>query len=144
MKADFLVTPKTDVPLILETQVIERSKVSVVFHSKQLIIDNESNLVHLQFFYKHEIARPVHHCESKAEAVLITVKNGKKQHAVNPETNLTQPCDEEVEQICSLAIPDRGQQNYDRRALLREFRDVFAFCNERQRTWADSIGAARN
>ena len=34
--------------------------------------------------------------------------------------------DEELEQICSLAIPDRNQQTDDRRTLLREFRDVLA------------------
>ena len=31
-----------------------------------------------------------------------------------------------MEQICSLAIPDRNQQTDDRRTLLREFRDVLA------------------
>ena len=48
------------------------------------------------------------------------------QHRATAETNLTLSCDEELEQICFLAIPDRNQQTDDRRTLLREFRDVFA------------------
>ncbi|XP_075263321.1 uncharacterized protein LOC142354850 [Convolutriloba macropyga] len=43
VKADLLVTPNTDVPWILRTQVMEEKKVSIDFHSKQLMMEKESN-----------------------------------------------------------------------------------------------------
>ena len=38
LKVDLLVTPNTDVPLILGAQVMEENKVSIDFHSKQLMM----------------------------------------------------------------------------------------------------------
>ena len=127
VKADLLVTPNTDVPFILGTQVMEENKVSMDFHSRQLMMEKESNVVNLQFAYKPEVPRHVHLCETEAESGLDQIETTEgTQHVVTAETNLTRSCDEELEQICSLAIPDRNQQTDDRRTLLREFRDVSA------------------
>ena len=60
VQADLLVTPNTDVPLILGTQVMDKNKVSIDFHSKQLMMEKESNVVNLQFAYKTEVPRHVH------------------------------------------------------------------------------------
>ena len=91
------------------------------------MMEKETNVINLQFVYKLEIPRHVHLCETEADTCLDHYETTERiQHAVNLETNLTQPCNEEVEQICSLAIPDRSQQTGDRKALLREFSDVFA------------------
>ena len=43
VKADLLVTPNTDVPSILGTQAMEENKVSINFHSMQLMMKKESN-----------------------------------------------------------------------------------------------------
>ena len=106
VKADLLMTPNTDVPLILQTQVMEENKVSIDFHSKQLMMEKESNVVNWQFAYKPE----VHLCEMEAESGPDQVETTEEiQHGVTAETNLTLSCDEELEQICSLAIPDINQ-----------------------------------
>ena len=39
VKADLLVTPNTDVPLMLGTQLMEEKKASIDFHSKQLMME---------------------------------------------------------------------------------------------------------
>ena len=96
-------------------------------------MENESNVVNLQFAYKPEVPRHVPLCKTEAETGLDQIDTTEEtQHGVTAETNLTLSCDEELEQICSLAIPDRNQQTDDRRLLLREFRDVFALnvCDE--------------
>ena len=127
MKADLLVPPDTDVPLILGTQLMEENKVSIDFHSKQLMMEKEGNVVNLQFAYKPEDSRHVHLCETEAESGLDQTESTEEtQRGVTAETNLTLSCKEELEQNCSLAFPDRNQQTDDRRTLLREFRDVFA------------------
>ena len=41
VKTDLLVTPNTDLPLILGTQVMELNKVSIDFHSKQLMMEKK-------------------------------------------------------------------------------------------------------
>ena len=106
---------------------MEENKVSIDLHSKQLMMEKESNVVNLQFAYKPEVPRHVHLCEKEAESLLDQIETTEEtQHRATAETNLTLSCDEELEQICSLAIPDRNQQTDDRRTLLREFRDVFA------------------
>ena len=127
VKADLLVTPNTDMPLILGTQVMEENKVSIDVHSKELMMEKENNVVNLQFGYKLEVPRHVHLCETEAESGPDQIETTEEtQHRVIAETNLTLSCDEELEQICSLAIPDINQQTDDRKTLLREFRDVFA------------------
>ena len=127
MKADLLVTLNTDMPLILGTQVMEENRVSIDFHSKQLMMDKESNAVNLQFAYKSEVPRHVNLCETEAESGLDQIETREEtQHGVTAETNQILSCDEELEQICSLPIPDRNQQTDDRRTLLRDFRAVFA------------------
>ena len=60
VKADLLVTPNTDVFLILGTQLMDEDKVSIDFHSKQLMMEKESNVVDLQFDYKPKVPRHVH------------------------------------------------------------------------------------
>ena len=106
---------------------MEKNKVSIDFHSKQLMMEKESNVVNLQFAYKPEVHRHVHLCETEAESDLDQIeKTEETQQGVTAKTNPTLSCDEELEQICSLAIPDRNQQTDDRRTLLREFRNVFA------------------
>ena len=106
---------------------MEENKVSIDFHSKQLMMEKESNVVNLQFAYKSEVPRHVHLCETGAESGLDQIETTEEtQHGVTAETNPTLLCYEELEQICSLAIPDRNQQTDDRTKLLREFRDVFA------------------
>ena len=47
VKADLLVTPNTDLPLILGTQVMGENEVSIDFHSKQLMMEKESNFCKL-------------------------------------------------------------------------------------------------
>ena len=107
VKANLLVTPNTDVPLILGTRVIEENKVSINFHSKQLMMEKESNVVNLQFAYKPEVSRHVHLCETEAESGPDQIETTEEtQHGVTAETNLTLSCDGELEQICSIAIPD--------------------------------------
>ena len=97
------------------------------FHTKQLMMEKESNVVNLQFAYKPEVPRHVHLCETEAESGPDQIETTQEtQHGLTAETNLTLSCNEELEQICSLAIPDINQQTDDRRTLLREFRDVFA------------------
>ena len=106
---------------------MEENKVSIEVHSKQLKMEKESNVVNLQFAYKPEVPRHVHLCETEAESGPDHIKTTEEtQHGVSAETNLILSCDEELEQICSLAIPDIIQQTDDRRTLLREFTDVFA------------------
>ena len=106
---------------------MEENEVSIDLHSKQLMIEKEGNVVKLQFAYKPEVPRQVHLCETKAETGLDQIETTEEtQHGVTAETNLTLSCDECLEQICSLAIPDINQETNDRRTLLREFRDVFA------------------
>ena len=39
--AEVLVTPDTDVPLILGTQIMEENKMSIDFHSRQLMMETE-------------------------------------------------------------------------------------------------------
>ena len=81
----------------------------------------------MQFVYKPEVLRHVHLSETEAESGPDQIETTEeKQHGVTVETKLTLSCDEELEQICSLANPDINQQTGDRRTLLREFRDVFA------------------
>ena len=127
VKADLLVTPNTDVPLILGTQVMEVNKVSIDFHSKQLLMEKESNVLYLQFAYKPEVPMHVHLCETEAETGSDQIETTEEtQHVVTAETNIILSCDKKLEQICSSAIPDINQQRDDRRTLLPEFRDVFA------------------
>ena len=127
VKADLLVTPNTDQPLILGTQVMEENKVSIDLHSKQLMMEKKSIVAKLKFAYKLEVPRDVRLCETEAESGLNQIEATEEtQHGVTAETNITLSCDEDLEQICSLAIPDRNQETDDRRTLLREFRDVFA------------------
>ena len=77
--------------------------------------------------YKPEVPRNIHFCETEAESGPDQIETTEEtKHGVTAETNLTLSCDEELEQICSLAITDINQQTDDRRTLLREFRDVFA------------------
>ena len=81
----------------------------------------------MHFAYKAEVPRHVHLCETEAESGPDQIETTEEtQHGVTAETNLTLSCNEELEHICSLAIPDINQQTDDRRTLLREFRDVFA------------------
>ena len=76
----------------------------------------------------------MHLFETEAETGLDQIeKMEDTQHGVTAETNLTLSCNEELEQICSLAIPDRIQQTVDRTALLRELRDVFAMNDNKLR-----------
>ena len=76
VKADLLVTPNTDVPLILGIQVMEENKVSIDFHSKQLMMEKESNDVNLRFAYKAEVPRHVHLCETEAESGPDQIETG--------------------------------------------------------------------
>ena len=106
---------------------MEENKVSIDFHSKQLMMEKESIVVNLHFAYKPEVPRHVHFCETEAQSGPDQIETTEQiQHGVTAETHLTLSCDEELEQICSLAIPDINQQTDDRRTLPREFRDVFA------------------
>ena len=107
VKADLLVSPNTDVPLVLGTR--EENKASIDFHSKQLMLEKESNVKNLQFAYKPEVPRHVHLCETEAESSLdqFEIKD-ETQLGVTAETSLTLSCDEDKEQIFSLAIPDRN------------------------------------
>ena len=106
---------------------MEENKVLIDIHSTKLMMEKESTVVNLQFAYKPEVRRHVHLCETEAESGLDQIETTEEtQHGVTVETNLTLSCDEELEQICSTAIPDKNQQTDDRRTLLREFRDVFA------------------
>ena len=90
-------------------------------------MEKESNVENLQFAYKPEVPRHVHLCETEAESGPDQIETTEEiQHGVTAETNLTLSCDEELEQICSLAIQDINQQLDDRRKLLREFWVVFA------------------
>ena len=90
-------------------------------------MEKESNVVNLQFAHKPEVPRHVHLCETEAESGLDQIETMQEtQNEVTAETNPTLSCDEELEQICSLAVPDKTQKTDDRRTLLREFRDVFA------------------
>ena len=74
-----------------------------------------------------EVPRHVHLYETEAESGPDQIETTEEtQHGVTAETNLTLSCNEELEHICSLAIPDINQLTDDRRTLLREFRDVFA------------------
>ena len=115
VKADLLVNPNTDVPLILGTQVMEENKVSIDFHSKQLMMEKESNVVNLQFAYKPEVPRHVHLCETETESSHEQIEITEEiQQGVTAETNLI---------CCFLAIPYIIQQSDDRRT---EFKDVFA------------------
>ena len=91
------------------------------------MMEKESNVVNLQFAYKPEVPKHVHLCETEAESGPDQTETTEEtQHGVTAETNLTLSCNEELDQICSLRIPDINQQTDDRRTLLREFRDVFA------------------
>ena len=80
MKADLLVTPNTDVPLILGAQLMEENKVSIGFHSKQLMMEKESNVVNLQFPYKPEGTYIF--VRRKQSPVLIKSKQRKKHSTV--------------------------------------------------------------
>ena len=83
VKADLLVTPNTDVPLILGTQVMEENKVSSDFLSKQLMMEKENNVVNLQFSYKSEVPRHAHFCEAEAESGLDQIETTQEtQHGV--------------------------------------------------------------
>ena len=91
------------------------------------MMEKESNVVNLQFAYKPEVLRHIHLCETEAESGTDQIETTEEtQHGVTVETNLTLSRVEELEQICSLAIPDINQQTDDRRTPRREFRDVFA------------------
>ena len=91
------------------------------------MMEKESNVVNLQFAYKFEVSRHVHLCKTEAETGLDRIGTAEEtQHRITAETNLTLSCDEELEQICFLAIQDKKQQTDDRTTLLQEFRDVFA------------------
>ena len=73
----------------------------------------------MQFAYKPEVPRHVNFCETEAESGLDQIETTEEtQHRATAETNLTLSCDEVLEQICSLAIPDRNQQTDGRRTLL--------------------------
>ena len=90
-------------------------------------MEKQSNVVTLLFAYEPEVTRHVHLRETEAETGLDQIETTEEtKHGVSAEINLTLSCNEELEQICSLAIPGRNQQTDDRRTLLREFRDVFA------------------
>ena len=78
MKANLLMTPNTDVPLILGIQVMAENKVSIDFHSKQLMMEKESNVVKLLFAYKPEFLRHVQFVRRKHNPVLIKLKQRKK------------------------------------------------------------------
>ena len=96
VKANLLVIPNADVPLILGTQVMEENKVSIDVHSKQLMMKKESNVLNLQFAYKPEVLMHVHLCEVEAETGLDQIETTEEtQHGVIAETNLTLSCDEE-------------------------------------------------
>ena len=110
VKADLLVTPNTDAPLILGIHVMEENKVSIDFHSKQLMMKKESNVLNLQFSYKLEVPRHVHLCETEAQSGFDQIETTEEtQHGVTAETNTILSCDEELEKICSSAIADRNQ-----------------------------------
>ena len=81
--ADLLMTPNTDVPLILGTQVMEENKISIDFHSKQLMTEKESNVVNLQYACKPEVARHLHLCETEAETALDRIETTEEtQHGI--------------------------------------------------------------
>ena len=69
---------------------MEENKVSIDFHSKQLMMKKESNVVILQFAHKPEVPRHVHFCETEADSVLDQIETTEEtQHEVTAETNLT-------------------------------------------------------
>ena len=81
VKADLLVTPNTDVPLIVGTQLMEENEVSIDFHLKQLMMEKESYVVNLHFAYKPEVPRHVHLCETEPEPGLDQIeKTEERQH----------------------------------------------------------------
>ena len=122
VKADLLVTPNRDASLTLGTQVMDENKVSIDFHSKQLMMEKEGNVVTLHFAYKLEVPRHVHLCETEAETGFNQIETTEEtQQGLTAETNQTLSCDGELEQICSFGIADRNQKKDDRRTLLREF-----------------------
>ena len=86
VKADLLVTPNTDMPLILGTQVMDENKVSMDFHSKQLMMEKESNVVNLQFAYKHVVPRHVHLCETEAESGLYQIETTEETQRTCTDT----------------------------------------------------------
>ena len=76
---------------------MEENKVSIDFHSKQLMMEKEINVVNLQFAYKLEVPRHVHLCETEAESSPDQIETTEEiQHGVTAETNLTLSCDEEL------------------------------------------------
>ena len=77
---------------------MEENKLSINFHSKQLMMEKESNGINLQFAYKPEVPWHVHLCETEAETGLDEIETTEEtQHGVTAETNLTLSCDEELE-----------------------------------------------
>ena len=75
---------------------MKENKASLDFHSKQPMMEKESSVVNLQFVYRPEVHRNVHLCEKEGEVSLDCRETTEK-------TNLTHPCYEEVEPICSLS-----------------------------------------
>ena len=96
------------------------------------MMEKASNVVNLEFVYKLEIYRLVYLCNREVDTCLDHCETTERTHHIaNSETTLTQPCDEEVEHIRSLAIPDRSQQT-DVRITLLPTRVQGCFSNEPQ------------
>ena len=54
VQTEFLVTPGTDVPLILGTPILQENQMSIDFQSRQLMMGTESSTVSLTFIWKTE------------------------------------------------------------------------------------------
>ena len=75
--AYFLLTPNTDVPLTLGTQVMEENNLSIEFHWKQLMMEKEGKVVNLQLVYKADLPSNVNPCETEADTCLESWSLGK-------------------------------------------------------------------
>ena len=122
IQTEFLVTPDTDVPLILGTPILQENQMSIDSQSRQLMMGTESSTVNLTFLWKTEKPGQVKVCGAESELQGRETLQTEKNYPLEPTS------EDELNVICNLVKSDSSDHGTGLKTLntVACFRDVFA------------------
>ena len=100
VQTEFLVTPDTDVPLILGTPILQEDQMSIDYQSRQQLMGTESSTVNLKFLWKTEKPGQVEVCGAESAFQSHRPREIDTNNCPMPAS------EDEAEQICNLAKSD--------------------------------------
>ena len=124
VQTEFLVTPDTNVPLILGTPILQENQMSIDFQARQLMMGTESSSVNLTFLWKSDQSGQVKVCGAENEQ---QDEDSTTDNSIGDTRRAKEQNSPDIKEICQLVKTEANSKNGLRiLATVSAFRDVFA------------------